>query len=98
MVVQQDVIQRQDGSTGFSLWVLRSGLMRLLTSSRARAGRLTNLLLITAIAFALAAQGPLPNFSGTWKQSNEQSSPKRSNNVTLRSEHLKRVRPAKTVY
>jgi hypothetical protein len=46
-----------------------------------------NLLSITAIAFALTAQGPTPDFSGTWKQSNEQSSPKRTGDVTLRIEH-----------
>jgi hypothetical protein len=45
------------------------------------------LLLIAAIAFNLMAEGPMPNFSGTWKQSNEQSSPKRTGDVTLRIEH-----------
>jgi len=33
------------------------------------------------------AEGPIPDFSGTWKQSNEQSSPKRTGDVTLRIEH-----------
>jgi hypothetical protein len=45
------------------------------------------LLLITAVAFTLAAEGSMPDFSGTWKQSNEQSSPKRTGDVTLRIEH-----------
>jgi len=45
-------------------------------------------LLVIAIAvFGLAADGPLPDFSGTWKQSNEQCSPKRSGDVTLKIEH-----------
>jgi hypothetical protein len=46
-----------------------------------------NLLLIVAMAFGLAAEASVTNFSGTWKQSNEQSSPKRTGDVTLRIEH-----------
>jgi hypothetical protein len=46
-----------------------------------------NLLLIAAVAFGLVAEGPMPDFSGTWKQSNERSSPKRTGDVTLRIEH-----------
>lgn len=45
------------------------------------------LLLIAAVAFGLAADGPIPDFSGTWKQSNEQSLPRRTGDVTLRIEH-----------
>ncbi len=46
-----------------------------------------NLLLIAAVAFGLVADGPIPDFSGTWKQSNEQSLPRRTGDVTLRIEH-----------
>ena len=46
-----------------------------------------NLLLIAAVTFGLAAGAPMPDFSGTWKLSNEQSSPKRTGDVTLRIEH-----------
>jgi hypothetical protein len=46
-----------------------------------------NLLLIAVMAFGFLAEGPIPDFSGTWKQSNEQSSPKRTGDVTLRVEH-----------
>lgn len=45
-------------------------------------------LLLTAIAaLNLMAEGPVPDFSGNWKQSNELSSPKRSGNVTLKIRH-----------
>jgi hypothetical protein len=46
-----------------------------------------NLLLIAAVVFGLVAEGPIPDFSGIWKQSNEQSSPKRTGDVTLRIAH-----------
>ncbi len=46
-----------------------------------------NLLLVAGVAFGLVAEGPLPDFSGTWKQSNELSSPRRTGDVTLRIEH-----------
>ncbi len=42
-----------------------------------------NPLLILAAALGLLTQAPLPDFSGNWKQSNEQCSPKRSGDVTL---------------
>jgi hypothetical protein len=45
------------------------------------------LLLIALAALGLAAEGPLPDFSGTWKQSNEQCSPKRTGDVTLTIRH-----------
>ena len=45
------------------------------------------LLSIAIAAFGLAAEGPLPNFSGSWKQSNEQCSPQRTGEVTLKIEH-----------
>jgi len=53
----------------------------------ATARRMMNLLLIAAVTFGLAAGAPMPDFSGTWKLSNEQSSPKRTGDVTLRIEH-----------
>jgi hypothetical protein len=46
-----------------------------------------NLLLIAAVAFGLMADGPIPDFSGTWKQSNEQSLPERTGDAMLRIEH-----------
>jgi hypothetical protein len=46
-----------------------------------------NLILIAAVALGLVAEGPTPDFSGTWKQSNEQSLPRRTGDVTLRIEH-----------
>ena len=43
------------------------------------------------LAVFMASRGicsqPNPNFSGTWKQSNERSIPKRTGNVTLHIEH-----------
>jgi hypothetical protein len=45
------------------------------------------LLLIAIAAFGLAAEGPLPDFSGGWRQSNEQCSPKRTGDVTLKIQH-----------
>jgi hypothetical protein len=44
-------------------------------------------LLIAVVAIGFLADGPVPNFSGSWKQSNEQCSPKRTGDVTLRIEH-----------
>jgi hypothetical protein len=38
-------------------------------------------------ALGFAADGPVPDFSGSWKQNNERCSPKRSGDVTLRIEH-----------
>jgi hypothetical protein len=38
-------------------------------------------------ALNLMAEGTVPDFSGNWKQSNEQSSPKRSGDVTLKIQH-----------
>jgi hypothetical protein len=46
-----------------------------------------NFLLVTMAVLGFAAQGPLPDFSGIWKQDNEQCSPKRTGDVTLRIEH-----------
>jgi hypothetical protein len=46
-----------------------------------------NLLLIALAAVGFLTEGPVPDFSGSWKQSNEQCSPKRTGNVTLRIEH-----------
>jgi hypothetical protein len=43
--------------------------------------------LILIAAFSLLAEPPLTDFSGTWKQSNEQSSPRRTGDVTLKIEH-----------
>jgi hypothetical protein len=45
------------------------------------------LLFIAIAAFGFAAEGPLPDFSGSWKQSNEQCSPKRTGDVMLRIQH-----------
>jgi hypothetical protein len=45
------------------------------------------LLLILVAALSFAAGAPEPDFSGVWKQSNEQCSPKRTGDVTLRIEH-----------
>ena len=45
------------------------------------------LLLIAIAAFGLAAEEPLPDFSGSWKQSNAQCSPPRTGEVTLKIEH-----------
>lgn len=42
-----------------------------------------NLILIAIAAIGLAAETPVPDFSGVWKQSNEQSSPRRRGDVTL---------------
>ena len=44
-------------------------------------------LLLIAIASLGLAAGPLPDFSGSWKQSNEQCSPKRTGEVILKIEH-----------
>jgi hypothetical protein len=44
------------------------------------------LLLIVIAVLSLAAGAPAPDFSGVWKQSNEQCSPKRTGDVTLRIE------------
>jgi hypothetical protein len=46
-----------------------------------------NLLLIVIAAIGFAAETPVPDFSGIWKQSNEQSSPRRSGDVTLTIQH-----------
>jgi hypothetical protein len=46
-----------------------------------------NLLLIAIAAMGFAAETPVPGFSGVWKQDNEQCSPKRTGDVTLRIEH-----------
>ena len=46
-----------------------------------------NLFLIALAALGFLTEGPVPDFSGSWKQSNEQSSPKRTGDVTLRIEH-----------
>jgi hypothetical protein len=45
--------------------------------------------MIAMAAFGLAAaqNAPAPDFSGTWKQDNAQSTPKRGGDVTLRIEH-----------
>jgi hypothetical protein len=43
--------------------------------------------LIVVAAFGLAAEGPLPDFSGSWKQSNERCTPLRTGDVTLKIEH-----------
>jgi hypothetical protein len=45
------------------------------------------LLLIAIAAFGLASERPLPDFSGSWKQSNELCSPQRTGEVTLKIEH-----------
>jgi hypothetical protein len=45
------------------------------------------LLLIVIAAISFAAETSTPDFSGNWKQSNEQCSPKRTGDVTLRIEH-----------
>jgi hypothetical protein len=42
---------------------------------------------IAVAALGLAAEGPLPDFSGNWKQSNEQCSPKRTCDVMLKIQH-----------
>jgi hypothetical protein len=44
-------------------------------------------LLIAIVALGFLAEGPVPNFSESWKQSNEQCSPKRTGDVTLRIQH-----------
>jgi hypothetical protein len=46
-----------------------------------------NLILIAIAALGLLAEGTVPDFSGTWKQSNEQCSPKRTDDVTLKIQH-----------
>ena len=46
-----------------------------------------NLLLIVIAAIGFAAQAPVPDFSGVWKQSNELSSPQRRGDVTLTITH-----------
>ncbi len=46
-----------------------------------------NLLLIAIAALGFTAHTSVADFSGTWKQSNEQCSPKRTGDVTLRIEH-----------
>ncbi len=48
---------------------------------------LVKLLLLSIAAVNLVMAGQMPDFSGTWKQSNELSSPKRSGNVTLKIQH-----------
>ncbi len=45
------------------------------------------LLLIVIAAFGFAAETPVPDFSGVWKQSNEQSSPQRKGDVTMTVQH-----------
>lgn len=45
------------------------------------------LLVLAIVAFGFTAEAAPPDFSGTWKQSNERSSPKRTGDVTLRIEH-----------
>jgi hypothetical protein len=44
-------------------------------------------LLIAIAALGPAAEGPLPDFSGNWKQSNEQCFPPRTGEVTLKIDH-----------
>ncbi len=46
-----------------------------------------NVVLIAIAALGLLAEGTLPDFTGTWKQNNEQCSPKRSGDVTLNIRH-----------
>jgi hypothetical protein len=46
-----------------------------------------NLLLVLIAALCFAPEGAAPDFSGIWKQSNEQCSPKRTGDVTLRIAH-----------
>jgi hypothetical protein len=46
-----------------------------------------NLLLIVIAAFSLLAESPLTDFSGTWKQNNEQCSPRRTGDLTLKIKH-----------
>ncbi len=46
-----------------------------------------NLLLIAIAAFSLLAEAPRTDFSGTWKQNNEQCSPRRTGDVTLKIDH-----------
>jgi hypothetical protein len=42
-----------------------------------------NLLLIAIAAMGFAAETPVPDFSGVWKQSNQQSSPRRGEMLTI---------------
>ena len=46
-----------------------------------------NLSLIVIAAFSLLAEVPRTDYSGTWKQNNEQCSPRRTGDVTLKIEH-----------
>jgi hypothetical protein len=46
-----------------------------------------SLLLIGIMALGFLAEVSVPDFSGSWKQSNEQCSPKRTGDVALRIEH-----------
>ena len=45
------------------------------------------LFLIAIATLSFAGGTPSPDFSGAWKQSNEQCSPKRTGDVTLKIEH-----------
>jgi hypothetical protein len=45
------------------------------------------LLLVAIVVLGLFAEGPIPNFSGSWKQSNDECLPKRTGDVTLRIRH-----------
>src|SRR5579862_2582795 len=46
-----------------------------------------NLLLVAITVLGFAAEGPVQDFSGIWKQSNEECSPKRTGDVTLKIQH-----------
>ncbi len=46
-----------------------------------------NLILIAIAALGFLAQGPVPDFSGSWERSNEQCSPKLTGDVTLTIQH-----------
>jgi hypothetical protein len=46
-----------------------------------------NLILIAIAALSLLAEGTAPDFTGVWKQNNEECSPKRTGDVTLNIRH-----------
>jgi hypothetical protein len=46
-----------------------------------------HLIATATVALGLLAQGNVPDFSGHWKQNNEQCSPKRTGDVTLTIQH-----------
>jgi hypothetical protein len=46
-----------------------------------------NLILIALAAVGLMSEGTVPDFTGMWKQNNEQCSPKRTGDVTLNITH-----------